>query len=343
MGTRSLLIKPGCIGHLADALTGVPKLNEILFATDPVVDKLYGGTVMAQLEQLGHVRKVYVDYNTLTIAMDIAESMIADSVGCLVAMGGGKVLDVCKYAAFITKTPLMSIPTTVSNDGIASPVAALKQKDSRPRSLACTPPAILVMDPEIILAGPAQLVKAGIGDTLSKFTALDDWTFACDKGKDTMNGYAYMMAQTSLDVLLHSRHSGLTPDFIDDLAHSLVLSGISMEFAGSSRPVSGSEHLFSHALDFLGEKTNLHGLQVALGTVAVTLLMDEDPEPIVSVLKKFDIQVAPSALGISEDLFVRAMQQAPGMRKSRWTRLHEADLNSARLSELYRRVEQLLA
>ena len=341
MSNRSLIVEPGSISNIKGALSQVEDLSRILFVTDPVVDGLYGGPVLAQLEQLGQVQKVIVDYNTLTYAMDVAEKIIADTVTVLVAMGGGKVLDVAKYAAFITKTPLLSIPTTVSNDGIASPVAALKQKDNKPRSLSCAPPSILLMDPDVILKGPADLVKAGIGDTLSKFTALGDWKLACERGKDVMNGYAFMMAQTSLDVLLHTRHPNLCPEFVDDLAHSLVLSGISMEFAGCSRPVSGSEHLFSHALDFLGEVRNLHGLQVALGVVAVLHLRGEDPAPVLSILKRFEINVNPAHLNISKDLFVRAFRLAPQLR-NRYTCLNELELSDQILEALYHRLTEEL-
>ena len=283
MNIRSLTIAPGALDKIDQALAAVPSAKEILYVTDPVVDKLYTPRVLPQLTALGHVKTALVEQNTLTQAMDLAESVINDGVTCVVAMGGGRVLDLCKYAAFTTRTPLLSIPTTASNDGIASPVAALKQRDGKPRSLNCAPPSILLLDPEVILAGPEELIKAGIGDTMSKFTALDDWRFACQAGRDTMNGYAEMMAQASLDALVHTRHTDFCPDFVDQLCRSLLMSGTAMEFAGSSRPVSGSEHLFSHALDYLGQVRNLHGFQVALGTVAVKLLFEEDPAPVVEI------------------------------------------------------------
>lgn len=332
---RTLVTQSGSIGRLGQILAGCGPLHHLLLVTDPVLDKVYGQQVMDQLAALGPTQKLLVEYNSLAASMDLAETVIGEGVDCIVGLGGGKVLDVCKYAAHVTRTLLLSIPTTLSNDGIASPVAALKQKDGRPRSLNCVPPKILVLDPEVILSGPAQLTRAGIGDTLSKLTALDDWKFACEAGKDTMNGYACMLAQTSLDVLLHTRHSQLGPALIDDLGHSLVLSGVAMEFAGSSRPVSGSEHLFSHALDFLGETRNLHGYQVALGVVAVKKLLGEDPAPATQLLDRFSIDVNPARLGIGEDLFVRAMEQAPRMRKNRYTRLHALDLSPSRLRQVY--------
>ena len=50
-----------------------------------------------------------------------------------------------------------------------------------------------------------QLIKAGIGDTISNYMALMDWDFAVSRGQDEMNGYAYMMSRTSLDALMKTQ------------------------------------------------------------------------------------------------------------------------------------------
>ena len=115
-----------------------------------------------------------------------------------------------------------------------------------------------------------------------------------------------------------------------------------MDYAGSSRPVSGSEHLFSHALDYFCEKQNLHGFNVALGTVAVLKIIGEDPSEVISYLKKFEVDVNPEHMEISEDTFVYCMQHATEMRNNRYTYLHEADLNEQRLRTIYHElVEEL--
>ena len=316
--------------------------GKILYIADPYVDGLYGNSVREQIEEIGVIKTEKIDHNSIAYAMSVAERVIATDVSCIVAMGGGKVLDVCKYASFISKVPLLSIATTVSNDGIASPIAVLKRQDQKPKSLGCATPTMLLVDTDIIATAPQALIKAGIGDTISNYTALKDWDLAVSRGKDVMNGYAYLMSQTALDALLKTQYDTINPEFIEVLVNSLVLSGIAMDFAGSSRPVSGAEHLFSHALDYYCEKQNLHGLNVALGTVAVLRLLEEDDSQLISYLKRFEVDINPKSMEIPEDTFIYCMQNAVRMRTNRYTCLNEMDLSADRIRKVYKELTEIL-
>ncbi len=330
-----LKIGAGTINEIASTLNESSVGGKLLYVSDPVVDGLYGDTVRSQLEQIGKLRTETVDHNTISYSMSVAERVIATDIDCIIGLGGGKVLDVCKYASHISKKPFLSIPTTMANDGICSPIAVLKRQDGKPKSLGCKVPSMLLLDTQLILNGPEQLIKAGIGDTISNYMALIDWRFACDKGKDDMNGYAYMMSKNSLDVLMKTQYNSICPEFIEVLANSLVLSGVAMDFAGSSRPVSGSEHLFSHALDYYSEKQNLHGIQVALGTIAMLKLIGEPYANVLEYLKKFNVDINPLRLGIDKETFVYCMLNAAEMRTNRYTYLNEADLSKERLEKIY--------
>ncbi len=332
---ESLKIGAGYIHEIESTLKENCISGKILYVSDPVVDKLFGHIVKPQIDAVGKIKEETVDLNTIAYAMNVAERVIATDINCIVALGGGKVLDVCKYASYISKCPLLSIPTTIANDGVASPIAVLKRQDNKPKSLGCTMPTMLILDTELVAKGPVNLIKAGIGDTISNYMALIDWKNACKRGKDKMNGYAYMMSQTSLDALMKTQYDSICPEFINVLANSLVLSGIAMDFAGSSRPVSGSEHLFSHALDYYAQAQNLHGIQVALGTIAVLKLIGEDYSQVKSYLKKFDVDINPERLGISRDVFVTCMQNATSMRSNRYTFLNEIDLNDKILCKTF--------
>lgn len=333
--TKILKIASGAIDNVQESLQSVKNLDKILYVSDPVVDHLYGAVIRKQLTDAAKVKEELVDSNTIAYAMSVAERVIATDIDCIVGMGGGKVLDVCKYAAFIANKPFLSIPTTMANDGIASPISVLKRQDDMPKSLMCAAPTILLVDTKLIMDGPIKLIKAGIGDTISNYMALKDWTFAVEKGRDQMNGYAYLMSQTALDVLMKTQYQSICQEFMDVLARSLVLSGCAMEYAGSSRPVSGSEHLFSHALDYYSANKNLHGIQVALGTVAVLKLLGDDYQDVLNYLNHFEVDINPLNLGIDRDTFVHCMQMATSMRKDRFTHLNEMNLESERLKSIY--------
>lgn len=263
---------------------------------------MYSEVVRRQLEQIGFFEAEQVDYNTISCSMNVAERVIATDVVCIVAMGGGKVLDVCKYAAYITKTPLLSIPPTAANDGIVSFIAVLKRRDDRPRSIGCSIPSMVLIDLDIILASPSHLIRAGIDDTISNYMALKDWRIACQRGKDKMNEYSYLISQSALDVLLHSQFKSISPEFIRVLVNSVILSDIAKDLAGSSRPVSESEHLFSHALDYYSPRKNSYGIQVALGTIAILRLSGQDASDVLQYLQQFDVDINPAHLDIEEDV-----------------------------------------
>ena len=53
--------------------------------------------------------------------------------------------------------------------------------------------------------------------------------------------------------------------FLTVLAEALVLSGMSMSVAGSSRPSSGGDHEIHHAFDLLFPGAANHGEQAGLG------------------------------------------------------------------------------
>lgn len=335
LANRSLRIEPKGILHVGDVLANDRIGGKILYVSDPTVDALFGDLVKPQLRELGRVKEETVDQNTISYAMNVAERVIATDITCIVALGGGKVLDVCKYAAYISKVPLLSVPTTMANDGIASPIAVLKRQDGKPKSLGCATPTMLVLDTELIENSPARLIKAGIGDTISNYMALIDWKHACDMGRDSMNGYAYLMSQTSLDALMKTQYDRICPEFLSVLANSLVLSGIAMDFAHSSRPVSGSEHLFSHALDYYAAIPNLHGIQVALGTVAVLKLIGQPYDEVLAYLQRFCVDINPARLGIDRETFAFCLKNAASMRENRYTYLSETAPDDRRLREVY--------
>lgn len=204
-----------------------------------------------------------------------AERLFADSltvpVQCeaILAIGGGKSLDAAKYMALLLQKPLGLVPTVLSNDGFCSPGASLTVGGQR-RNLATRGPDLLVLDTEILRQAPRPLLFAGMGDLFAKATALWDWRYASRVGGAPYNDFAALITRNALDTFMHCQPKDPADlEFQRVLATSLMMCGLAMAAAGSSRPASGSEHLVSHAYDRLAQRPSLHGLQVGVASYAI--------------------------------------------------------------------------
>lgn len=335
---KVLQVGDGVISDVATVLDSASIDGKLLYVSDKIVNELYGAKIKEQISKVSYCEEVYVAENTINYADSLVSKIIDEQISCVVGLGGGSVLDVCKYVAYTAKRPLLSIPTTVANDGIASPIAVLKGDDGRPRSLMCSMASMLLIDTEVLASAPIQLIKAGIGDILSNYMALLDWKLASKRGKEQLNGYAYLMSKNAYNLLLNSKHSKICKGFVDELVNAHILSGLAMNFIQSSRAVSGSEHLFSHALDYYSNVKNLHGIQTALGTIAVLKLIGKEYEAVLDCLRRYQVDINPEKLGIDEDSFTYCMQHAVEIRPDRYTYLHEVDLSDKCVKELYRKL-----
>ena len=219
-----LNIKQGAIEELYDTLLSNNITGKFLYISDKFIDNLYGNLIKQQIQKLGILQEEYIDNNSIEFAMKIAEEVIENNIDYIVGLGGGKVLDVCKYASYISKISCISIPTTISNDGIASPIAVLKKRDGKVQSLGCKMPKAIILDTNFIQSCPVELTKAGIGDTISNYMALKDWKNAYLKKKDQMNNFAYLMSENALDSLMRTNYKSICPEFIKALANSIILS-----------------------------------------------------------------------------------------------------------------------
>ena len=337
-----LSIKSGAIESFYEIMKRNNMKGKFLFITNPHLDELFGNKVKYQIEKLGYIYIEFVKDNSIQYAMEMAEKIIENDIDYVIGMGGGRVLDVAKYASYISKVPFISIPTTVANDGLSSPIAVLKKSDGKVKSLGCEMPKALILDIDFIKSSPIELIKAGIGDTISNYMALKDWSYAEYMNKDKINNFAYLMSENALDALLRTNYDSINPDFIKVLANSLILSGIAMKYAKSSRPVSGSEHLFSHALDYYTNHNNLHGLQVALGTIAMLKILNEDYSVLIDYLNRFDVNINLEKMGITKNEFVYCMQNAANMRPNRFTYLSTVELDTKKLEKIYDELKEEL-
>lgn len=271
-----LRIKPRALYKLGKYLReeGLEKIA-LFFGTG--MKELLGTTVDISLEAAGI--HVLLEKEVGTIAVDEVfrtTFAVPRGVSALVAIGGGMVIDYAKYIGFVSHLPILSVPTSISNDGFASPMASL-YVDGKRRSLRAAMPHGVIIDTEVVQAAPARFILSGLGDLLSKYTAVRDWKDSFRATGEYVNDFAVTLGLSAADAVVHHPRPSLeNGEFVRTLAQSLMTSGVTMEIAGSSRPASGGEHLISHAYEQLAKTPSLHGIQVALGSLC-TLFLQESP------------------------------------------------------------------
>ena len=285
-----------------------------------------------------------VQNNYFEDAVALAKYACMNHINVIIGFGGGTVLDLAKYAAFVSKSMYLCLPTTLSNDSLASPVAVLGTEGKARKSFKCTIPDAIIVDINVITGAPDRQLLAGIGDTISKYTALIDWKLAHVAGNSKVDDFAYMISKMAFNTICYSEELELkSKDFIKLLTQALVMGGLAMEIAGDSRPASGSEHLFCHALEEnFSEQVNVpHGIAVAMGSYGACIFQNRNVGKITRLLKQYNLSVKPSSWGITEEIFVSAWQQAAASRPDRYTILNETDLSYERLAGIYKEMEEL--
>jgi glycerol-1-phosphate dehydrogenase [NAD(P)+] len=266
---------------------------------------------------------------TLDAALELAEKLRARSYDAVVGIGGGKTIDTAKYAATRYGIPMVSVATSLANDGIASPTASLDHDGTR-GSYGVHIPIAVVVDLDFVEKGPERQSRAGIAEMVSNISALADWELARDVRGEKVDGLAVTLAQIGAEAVLN--HPGDMSDdgFVTVLAGGLITSGLAMAVCGSSRPCSGGCHEISHAIDMtLGDKA-LHAEQVGVGALFCTHLRGDEVRfgQLNEVLRRHALPRLPADLGLSLDEFVNVVRFAPRTRPDRYTILEHLDMSA---------------
>lgn len=253
------------------------------------------------------------------------------------SIGGGRVIDAGKIIAWRNSLEFISVPTVPSHDGIASPLASAPKGGER-YSFYTVMPSVVIGDVSILATAPARYFGAGVGDLVAKYTAVRDWRLSRSLKGEYYGEYAAGLAETiaervikCVDTIASDRLEGASI-LIEALIHAGVLIGI----AGSSRPCSGSEHLFSHALDLVAGYPALHGEQVGIGTIMMSKLHNVDWVEIRRALSTVKAPVTAGEINVSEKKVVKALTIAHTIRPDRYTVLGDKGLTKKAAEELAR-------
>lgn len=267
-----------------------------------------------------------VDERAVT-SLEVAEARAqADSLPtgteAVIGFGGGKALDVAKFVASLSGLPFFSVPASLSNDGFCSPQSSLMENGRR-ISLPSTMPFGVVIDTAVCLAAPRPLWLSGVGDLVSKITAVADWKLAFHADGTPVDDFAALLSDASVAQFRARPTRDLEGTKL--LGTALLINGIAMAICGSSRPASGSEHLLSHALDALSARPRLHGLQVGVATYVMAQVQGMDPDIVGSLLDRTGFWDLLAEDPFSRAEWLEAARLAPTLKDRFYTILSSRD------------------
>jgi len=312
------------IGH--DVIEQLPAVCEDLALGDSVLiisgDRtrdLAGRRVEALLAGSYDVATCAADPKNPVETIKRAEASAAKA-GFVIGVGGGRVIDTAKIASYNADRHFISVPTAASHDGIASSRASVPTADGNV-SLAAEPPVAVVADTAIIASAPHRLLASGCADIMANHTAILDWELSHRLRGEALSEYALTLSRMTAEILF--KNADLIKPHSEESAwivtKALVSSGVAMSIAGSSRPASGGEHKFSHALDRLAPGKGLHGEKCGIGAIITMYLHGGDWEGIRDSLKKVGAPTTPAEIGIDDETAVEALLAARTIRPERFT------------------------
>jgi glycerol-1-phosphate dehydrogenase [NAD(P)+] len=318
-----------------DELAGELGFQRLALISGPTVTLALASGLATELAGVGS-KPLCAHDNSRQQVESLAASPELRSIDAVVAVGGGRTIDVAKLVCEQLELPVIVVPTQLTADGIASPVSVVRAHTGEIESLRARLPIGVVVDLEVVASSPVESARAGLGDLLANACAVRDWRRAAAIGRETVDDFAALLAQAASDLVSGTDVKGLASGTFDRallqrLLQGLVLSGLAMEIAGSSRPCSGSEHLVSHAIDRLYPGTARHGEQVAFGAMLCSRLQEEDWRALKAVLVDAGMDRAVCGFGLSEQQIGEALRAAPSTRPGRYTVLDEVDLTDAGL------------
>jgi len=324
-----IIIGDNAVASLPSVLKSA-KISEndtLSIVTGPNVWRKLGGLIDTVLEKYKNIDRYEVRSSTLTEAERVYREIEQYKPKAIIGFGGGKSIDIAKYVAYKSKSILISVPTSPSHDGIASPFASLRGYE-KPYSMRTVKPFAIIADVDVLSKAPPRLIRAGAGDLIGKLTAVRDWILAHKLKGEYYGEYAAQLALLSArHVIRYASEIGrCSKEGVRVLVEGLVSSGVAMGIAGSTRPASGSEHLFAHALEMLVPNKVVHGEQVALGTIMMMSLHSGNWKKVRRTIIKLGLPASINGLPVSAEQVIEALVIAHRLRPERYTILGETGL-----------------
>ena len=331
---RQIVVGEKNIDRVGKFLENLSKPKKVSIISGKNVKKIIGKKIDDSLKR-SKIRTVWhlSTSNHVNMLKEIEKKVRKDKSDLIIGLGGGRSVDVAKLCSFNLKIPFVSIPTSASHDGIASPFVSIRGE--KPHSLIATAPLGVFVDVDIIKRAPRKLIASGCGDLMAKITAVKDWKLGRDKTGEYYGRYSADLASMSAKILIESA-STFSKKGLDVrvIVEALISAGVASCIAGSSRPCSGAEHLFSHAVDHLEYGIGLHGEKCGIGSIMIAKLQGQNWRKIVTTLKNVGAPTTAKEIGLKPKVLAKALTIAQSLRPERYTILKQEKMTERKALKL---------
>jgi len=331
---RQIVVGEKNINEFGEFLHNLTKSKKVSLISGIHVKKI----IKQRVEKSLKLKKIKFTWHTskdnqINTLNEIQKEVKKDRSDVIIGIGGGRSVDTAKLIAFNLDIPFVSVPTAASHDGMASPFVSIKS--DKPHSIIATAPLGVFVDIDIIKKAPTRLLASGCGDLVANICAVKDWKLGRDKTGEYYGRYSANLAIMSAKIVME-KSSQYAKKGLDArvIVEALISAGVASCIAGSSRPCSGAEHLFSHALDKIAPGKGLHGEKCGLGAIMITKLQGQDWKKIVKTLKDVGAPTTAKQIGLNEEQIIDALMIAQDLRPERYTILKEIEMTERRARNL---------
>ena len=276
----SVIIEKNAISRLSEITN---KYSNILLVADKNTYSACGERVVSALGNRIYDSLIYSPSGVLVPneeALAALSARVTKEADLILGIGSGVINDLCKMVSFEHSLPYYIVATAPSMDGYASVGSALILDGMKVTKSARVPKAIIA-DVDVLAGAPMDMIRAGYGDIIGKYSCLNDWRLSHLVNGEYICDFVLNATYETVEdtVKLADGIRGRDPEAIGSLMEALVAVGILMAYVGNSRPASGSEHHMSHYFEITGivrgEEYLPHGIDVCCSAVETARIREK--------------------------------------------------------------------